>query len=383
MRRWQKELQNAVRDIEELRQYIHLTPEEGEDLRQVVAEFPMQIPRSYLKLIDPSDPNDPIRKLVVPEARERQVGGMLDTSGESDNVRVRGLQHKYRATALILTNNMCAAYCRYCFRKRLFCREEPQSETIHDLEPALDYIRRHEEINNVLISGGDPLVLGTEKLERLLKALRKIEHVRTIRIGSKVPAFLPTRITSDSELVEVLSRHSRPERRLYLVTHFDHPRELTKEALRAITKLARAGVALVNQAVLVRGINDNPVTLRELFNRLSDAGVAPYYIFQCRPVKGSLRLQVPLARGYSIVESAKRGCGGLGKRLRYIMSHYSGKIEVVGVLEEKGERRVYLKYHQARDPRDVGRFFWRPLPADACWLDQLPEAETEAEVLRV
>lgn len=383
MKRWQKELRDAVRDIEELRRYVDLAPQEKEDLRQVVAQFPMQIPRSYLKLIDPSNPNDPIRKLVVPEARELRAGGLLDTSGEEDNVRVQGLQHKYRATALILTNNMCAAYCRYCFRKRLFCREEPQSETIRDLEPALDYIRRHEEINNVLITGGDPLVMATCKLDLLLKALRKIEHVHTIRIGSKVLAFLPTRITSDPELVEVLSRHSRPERRLYLVTHFDHPRELTKEAVRAIDMLVRAGVSLVNQAVLARGINDDPVILRELLNRLSDAGVAPYYLFQCRPVKGSVHSQVPLARGYSIVESAKRGCGGLAKRIRYVMSHYSGKIEVVGVLEERGERRIYLKYHQARDPGDVGRFFWRPLPANACWFDELSEVETETEVLAV
>lgn len=383
MKRWQRELRNAVRDIEELRQYIDLAPEEEEGLRRVIHEFPMQIPRSYLKLIDPSDPNDPIRKLVVPEVRELRVGGMLDTSGESDNVRVRGLQHKYRATALMLTNNMCAAYCRYCFRKRLFCREEPQSETIRDLEPALDYIRQHEEINNVLISGGDPLVLATTKLDRLLKALRKIDHVRTIRIGSKALAFLPSRITSDPELVEVLSKHSRADRRLYVVGHFDHPRELSKEALRAIDMLGRAGVALVNQAVLVKGINDNPDTLGELLNRLSDAGVTPYYVFQCRPVKGSVHSQVPLARGYSIVESAKRGCGGLAKRLRYIMSHYSGKIEIVGVMEEGGERRIYLKYHQARDPKDVGRFFWRPLPASACWFDDLPEVETRAELLAV
>jgi lysine 2,3-aminomutase len=373
---WQRALQEAVRSIDELKSYVPLTAQEEVGLRAVVRRFPMQIPRSYLQLIDPRDPNDPIRSLVLPACEELHGGGMLDTSGEADNTRVPGLQHKYRATALILGTNRCAAYCRYCFRKRLCDRTRPSSdETIHDLGPAVEYIRHHPEISNVLISGGDPLVMANHRLEEMLSALREIDHIRIIRIGSKVPVFLPIRITSDPGLLDVLSRHSSRDKRLYVVTHVDHPRELTDEAMHAIERLLEAGVVLANQAVLLRGINDNPETLRDLFNRLAEAGVAPYYLFQCRPVTGSLHSRVPLARGYAIVEAAKRGCSGLAKRLRYAMSHYSGKVEIVGVQGEHLERRIYLKYHQARDPRDEGRFFSRPLPADACWLDDLPSDE--------
>lgn len=373
---WQKALQEAVRDVDELKLYLPLAAEEEAGLRAVVRSFPMQIPRSYLRLIDVRNPNDPIRNLVVPACEELHGGGTMDTSGEADNTRVLGLQHKYRATAVILSNNMCAAYCRYCFRKRLFDRDGTSGgETIRDLEPALEYIRQHTEINNVLITGGDPLVMASLRLDRLLSALRSIEHVRIIRIGSKVPVFLPARITSDPGLLDVLSRHSRGDRRLYIVTHVDHPRELTAEALQAIERLTEAGVVLVNQAVLLRRVNDNPETLRDLFSRLAEVGVAPYYLFQCRPVTGSLHSRVPLARGYAIVEAAKRGCSGLAKRLRYAMSHYSGKLEIVGVEGEALQRRIYLKYHQARDPRDEGRFFSRPLPADAAWFDELPARE--------
>jgi lysine 2,3-aminomutase len=373
---WQSELKEAVRSVDELKAYVPLTAQEEAELSAVVRRFPMQVPRSYLRLIDVHDPNDPIRNLVIPAYYELRGGGMLDTSGESDNTRVPGLQHKYRATALVLATSRCAAYCRYCFRKRLNDRSECSAdETIRDLEPVVEYIRQHPEISNVLISGGDPLVMANHRLEGLLSAIREVEHVRIIRIGSKVPVFLPTRITSDPGLLEMLSRHTGADKRLYVVTHVDHPRELSDEAMRAIERLLEAGVILVNQAVLLRGVNDNPETLRDLFNRLAEAGVAPYYVFQCRPVTGSLHSRVPLARGYAIVEAAKRGCSGLAKRLRYVMSHYSGKLEIVGVNAEGLDRRVYLKYQQARDPRDEGRVFSRPLPADACWLDDLPADE--------
>ncbi len=373
---WQRALQEAVRSVDELKTYVPLTAQEEAGLRSVVRRFPMQVPRSYLRLIDVRDPNDPIRNLVVPACEELQGGGMLDTSGESDNTRVPGLQHKYRATAVILGYNRCAAYCRYCFRKRLFDRTGPSNtEAIRDLQPALEYIRSHPEITNVLITGGDPLIMSNERLDGLLSALRAIGHVRIIRIGSKVPVFLPIRITSDPGLLDVLARHTSGDKRLYVVTHIDHPRELTGEAIRAMDGLLKAGVALANQAVLLRRINDNPETLRDLFNRLAEAGVAPYYVFQCRPVTGSLHSRVPLARGYAIVEAAKRGCSGLAKRLRYVMSHYSGKLEIVGVEGEGLERRVFLKYQQARDRRDEGRFFSRRLPAEACWFDDLPVDE--------
>jgi KamA family protein len=369
--RWQYELEHSVRSVEDLKTHIPLSREEEIRLNRVVQTFPMQIPPYYLSLVNLEDPRDPIRRLVVPSTDELSSAGAWDTSGEKKSTRARGLQHKYQNTALFLVSDCCAAFCRFCFRKRLFGQEEGRHEVSSEHEEAFEYITDHAEIDNVLVSGGDALMLSAEKLDSILTRLCGIPHVRMIRLGTKTPAFLPFRITEDRELLEVLAKHTSPQRRLYVVVHYEHPRELTKESIEALNALLEAGCLLANQTVLVRGINDRPGILRDLFNELSYVGVAPYYLFQCRPVKGSRSAQVPLEEGCAIFEEAKSGMSGLAKRVKYVMSHYSGKVEILGVRSTEHGRRIFFKYHQARNPADLGKIFARDLVPGARWLDEV------------
>jgi len=179
-------------------------------------------------------------------------------------------------------------------------------------------------------------------------------------------------------LLRVLSEHSNPQRRIYIMTQFNHPRELTPQAVRAIAMLQESGVLLANQTPLIRGVNDDPDVISDLFNRLSHSGVAPYYLFQCRPTRGNRCFSVPMEEGYGIFEEAKKTMSGLAKRARYVMSHTSGKVEIVGMDEDS----IYLKYHQARDPEDIGGFFSAPRAEDALWLHdlELEELGTSDEV---
>ncbi len=349
--------------------------DEKKRLEKVVERHPMFIPDYYAGLIDWSDPNDPIKNIIFPSVDELDVSGSYDTSGEKENTVLTGLQHKYRETALLLVTNRCAGYCRHCFRKRLV--GIPTNETLKLFDRAVEYIKEHPEITNVLISGGDPLVLPTDVIEYFLSELSKIPHLKFIRFGSRVPVFYPMRIYEDSKLLEVLSKYSTPERRVYLVTHFNHPNEVTKEARRAVDSLIRSGVPVSNQTVLLKGVNDDPDVLSTLMKEITSAGVIPYYVFQCRPVKRvKTHFQVPLKKGYEIVEKAKQKLDGHAKRFRYIMSHKTGKIEIVGIIGNE----IYLKYHQCKDPKKVGKLFKRLLTPNAGWLDDLKPVKEEVLV---
>ncbi len=355
---------------------ISIPKKEKERLKKVVERHPMFIPDYYARLIDWNNPEDPIKRIIFPSVGELDMAGSYDTSGEKENTVLTGLQHKYRETALLLVTNRCAGYCRHCFRKRLV--GIPTDETLKLFDAAVEYIKEHPEITNVLISGGDPLVLPTEVIEYFLSELSKIPHLKFIRFGSRIPVFYPMRIYEDRKLLEVFSKYSRPERRVYLVTHFNHPREVTEEARRAVDSLIRAGVPVSNQTVLLRGVNDDPETLATLMKEITSAGVIPYYVFQCRPVKRvKTHFQVPLKEAYKIVEKAKQKLDGHAKRFRFIMSHRTGKIEIVGIIGNE----IYLKYHQCKDPKKIGKLFKRLLTPNAGWLDDLKPVREREEVL--
>ncbi len=369
---WKSILESNVHDLGELEARGLLTSEESERLRGVTELHPMSVTPYYLSLIDWSDPHDPIRKMAIPSVSELSPIGSYDPSGERENTKLPGVQHKYARTALVLVTNRCAVYCRHCFRKRLVGL--PSDEILKRFEDAVRYIVEHHEINNVLLSGGDPLVLSTDALSVMLENLSRIDHLDFIRIGTRVPVVLPDRILDDSELCALFREHSRPDKRIYVVTQVNHPREITEKSTSAVAALIRSGVIVSNQAVLLKGVNDDPEVLAELQRRLVGIGVSPYYVFQCRPVKRVKSLfQVPLARAYRIVEDAKAALDGHSKRFKFVMSHRTGKIEVVGIVDDQ----VYLRYHQAKDPADMGRFFRRRLTPGAGWLDDLGERQRE------
>jgi len=357
-------MSESICSIEQLSKYVDLSHEEMKKLKRVTARHPMKVTSYYMSLIDWSNPTDPIRKMAIPSLDELSLQGSYDTSGEVENTKLQGLQHKYSETALILATNRCAMYCRYCFRKRLVGRRETR-EIIEDFKAAVRYIRHHTEINNVLISGGDSFVLPNEIIERFLSMLSDVSHLDFIRFGSRVPVTFPSRCR-DNELLDLLAEYSTPERRLLVVTQFNHPKEITKQSIEAVDNLIKSGVVVNNQTVLLKGVNDNPETLAELMNRLVGIGVNPYYVFQCRPVKRvKKQFQVPICEGVNIIERAKARCNGPSKRFRYIMSHKTGKIQIMGIVDNE----VYFKYHQAKNRKNLGKIFKRKINAEAGWLD--------------
>ncbi len=374
---WERQLEESFRSIKDLKPHLPFTPSERRKLDSVVERHPVCIPSYYLSLIDKNDPNDPIRAMAVPSLDELNLLGSYDTSGEKDNTKMPGLQHKYSQTALILSTNRCAMYCRHCFRKRLVGLSN--HELLQRFDDAAEYVKKHSEINNVLISGGDPLVLPTKIIAQFLEMLSDIDHLAFIRIGSRIPVTLPDRIIEDDELMNLFARHSRKDRRIYLVSQFNHPREITEKSTLAIDRLLRAGVLVNNQTVLLKGVNDAPACLAELQNALVGIGVNPYYVFQCRPVKRVMHhFELPLHRSFEIVEQARTMLNGHSKRFKFIMSHRKGKIEIVG----RNGDEMFFKFHQARNPKNMGRFFSRKIDAKAGWLDNFGE-ETAHELRSV
>jgi len=319
----------------------------------------------YTRLINWLDPDDPLRRMIVPHEGEQAEWGKADPSDEASITVARGVQHKYRDTALLLCSDVCAAYCRYCFRKRIF--KDDNQEVSIDIAHGVEYIRNHPEITDVLLSGGDPLMLSTRRLTEILGSLRSIAHVQTIRIGSKLPAFNPWRILDDAELLTTLSRYSTASAPIYVMAHFDHPRELTDPALACIDRLTHSGVRCVNQCPIIRGINDDAVILAELFSLTARAGCPQYYVFQCRPTFGNQPYTLPLVQSYKLFQNATRVNGGLARTSRFIISHTSGKVEIVGIDEEL----IYARYHRAKNSADEGRILLYHRDDEACWLDDL------------
>ncbi len=353
----------APKYVTRLEQVPQLNADERARLARVEEAFVFRTNDYYQSLIDWNDPDDPIRRIVMPDATELEPWGRLDASNEAEYTPVPGLEHKYRSTALLLVNDVCGAYCRFCFRKRLFM--DDNDEVVRDVSAGLDYIRKHREITNVLLTGGDPLLMSTRLLRSVIEPLRSIEHVHIIRIGSKMPAFNPFRILNDPSLTEMLREFSTPAKRIYIMCHFNHPRELTPQAVDGLARLQEAGVITVNQTPLIAGVNDDPNVLAELFRTCSFVGVPPYYVFQCRPTLGNRGYTVPVERGYEIVEAAKARVSGLAKRARFVMSHETGKIEIIALTSEL----VVFKYHRAADDAQSGRVLVYRRNPDATWLD--------------
>jgi len=355
---------NDIKTIEQLEQYTSFTPRERGEIKKVIESHPMLVSQYYMDLINWNDPNDPIRKMVIPSKNETISEGSFDTSGEYENTKFCGLQHKYSQTALILTTNKCASYCRHCFRKRL--AGVATDEIVTDWDLVIKYIGEHKEITNVLLSGGDPLTLPTKRLATILQKLSAIQHLKFIRIGTRVPVVDPDKIVNDDALLNLFEAYSREKKQLFVITQFDHPREITPRSIEAINKLNDAHVIIRNQTVLLKGVNDNPAVMAELQGELTRIGVMPYYIFQCRPVKKIKHIfQVPLFSASKIIEETRSMLDGPSKGFRFVMSHKTGKIEILGCLDDQ----LYFKYHQAKDRLLLGKIFHKKLSKNDCWLD--------------
>ena len=360
-----------VKYLTKIEQLSQINENQQAELKTVAEKFAFRCNDYYLSLIDWNDPDDPIRAIAIPHTRELDQWGRLDPSNEQAYTIMPGLEHKYTSTVLFLVSNVCDGICRYCFRKRVFIGSH--SECLRDLPAALQYVKQHREITNVLLTGGDPLALTTSKLEDIIRQVREIDHVRIIRIGTRIPVFNPYRILDDPALPAMIDKYNTSEKKIYVMNHFMHPRELTDPAIKAINLLQSAGAILTNQCPLIRGVNDDPEVLSELLRKLSFIGVPPYYIFQCRPALGNRAYTVPIEQGYEIIEQTKANVSGLAKRARFVMSHSSGKIEIIG----KTKELVYFKYHRAVNAEDNSRIMVFRSNPSACWLDDYDEAAQE------
>ncbi|WP_153321173.1 KamA family radical SAM protein [Sinorhizobium medicae] len=321
----------------------------------------------YREQITNSGYYDQLKYIVEPSFEEFKSPGNLDTSGEHDNTIVPGFQHKYAETGLVLVTDRCASYCRYCFRKRIVGKHSEEIAT--DFAQVAQYIGGHPEMTNVLLSGGDPFVLSTAKLDEILDYLLPIPHLDSIRIGTKMVAYEPKRF-EDPTLLALFQRIHKAGKAAVIVTHFDHIGEISVDAERNIRSLSAQGVQFLNQTVLLAKVNDDPEILAKTFAKCHQMGVRPYYLFQGRPVKGASHFQVPLRRGLEIAHGINRRVSGMQKTFKYIMSHYTGKIEI---LDLGADGRVYMRYHQNKAPEKIGKIFSRPYLEGACWLDDLPE----------
>jgi lysine 2,3-aminomutase len=362
---WRKELSMNLTGAEEIIEALNveLTADEIEKLKQIIERYPMSVPRYYLSLINKDDPDDPIKKLCVPSIKETDMSGSFDTSGEADNTVLVGLQHKYKETGMLLSTNFCAMYCRHCFRKRLVGQND--DEVNKNFENIISYIKDHQVMTNVLISGGDAFLNSNQKIENYLKELTKIDHLVYIRFGTRLPVVFPLRIYSDEEFLNILDRYNKIKQ-IYVVTHFNHPNEITEESKKAVRELKNRGIVIRNQTVLLKGVNDKSETLEKLMKGLVGMGVVPYYIFQCRPVSGvKNQFQVPLKRACELIDDTRKNLSGMSKSFKYCMSHRTGKIEILGSLNEG---KIIFKHHQSKDPRYSGRLFELEVDENQAWL---------------
>ena len=295
--RWRREVREAVTTLEGLERALTLTAAERAGVERALAGgFPLAITPYYLSLCDREDPACPIRLQCVPRIEEAHIGrgDLRDPLGEEAHEVAPHLVQRYPDRALLLATDRCSVYCRFCTRSRMVGAgggvRSPQQ-----LAAAFEYLRAHAEIQDVIVSGGDPLVMSDARLAGLLGELASIEHVMTVRVASRTPVTLPQRIT------ESLCRALRSHPAVWLMTHFNHPKELTPEAREAVGRLADHGIPVMNQTVLLRGVNDDAATLERLFRGLIRARVRPYYLLQADPVRGTSHLRTPLAKGIEII----------------------------------------------------------------------------------
>ena len=341
---WKWQLRNAIRDIPTLEKVVELSDQKKENLSKTLAKFKMAITPYYAALMDKKDKSCPVRMLAVPALNELFVApsDLDDPLHEDVDSPVPGLTHRYPDRALLLVTHECSMYCRHCTRRRIVGDVDENMAKGH-LEKAFEYIRNTSEIRDVIISGGDPLILSDQKIDYILSELRKIEHVEIIRIGSRMPVVLPQRITE--EFCEIIKKHHP----VYINTHFNHPKEITEDAKIACEKLANAGVNLGNQSVLLKGVNDCPNIMKKLSHELLKIRVRPYYIYQCDLSEGISHFRTKVSKGIEIIENLRGHTSGLAVPTFVVDAPGGGgKIPVMpNYLISQNKKKVVLRNYES------------------------------------
>ncbi len=302
---WKWQVKNRIETYEELSKYFTFAPEEAEGIKKALAKFRMAITPYYLSLIDPNDPYDPIRRQAIPAGEECNIApaDLNDPLHEDEDSPAPGLTHRYPDRVLFLITDMCSMYCRHCTRRRFAGQKDDESPS-ERIEKCLAYIEKTPQVRDVLLSGGDCLMVSDAKLEYIIGRLRKIPHVEIVRLGSRTPVVCPQRITP--ELCEMLKKYHP----IWLNTHFNHPNEFTPEAEQALARLANAGIPLGNQTVLLRGVNDCVHVMKKLMHELVRNRVRPYYIYQCDLSMGLEHFRTPVSKGIEIIENLRGHTSG-------------------------------------------------------------------------
>lgn len=302
---WKWQTSNRIKNAVQLKRYMTLSSEEEKTIEHVLGSLRMAITPYYLTLIDPNNPNCPIRKQAIPFGSELFNGkhDLLDPLAEDYDSPVPGLTHRYPDRVLFLITDMCSTYCRHCTRRR-FAGQKDAELKIEQIDRAIEYIRSHEEVNDVLLSGGDAFMASDERIEYILKKLRAIDHVQVIRFGTRTPVVMPQRVTE--KLVNMLKKYHP----IWVNTHFNHPNEITVESKQAIDRLVDAGIPVGNQSVLLKGVNDCVHIMRRLVKGLIAIRVRPYYLYQCDLSQGIEHFRTTISKGIEIIEGLRGHISG-------------------------------------------------------------------------
>ncbi len=306
MEKWQQELADRIDSPEDLKREFNLSDEEIKKLGGVLSNFNLGITKHYFSLINFSNPDDPIKKMIFPSEKELvfRPGDMDDPLGDIKNSPVKGITHRYPDRCLLYPTYVCASYCRYCFRREFVGTPINQLNKT-EMDAAINYIKEHKEIREVILTGGDTLILNDKVLESILTRLKEIDHIDFLRIHTKVPVFLPSRITDS--LVSILKKADP----IYVVTHFCHPNEIDKEASEACKKMVNNGIPVLNQAVLLRGVNDTLEIQKEFLRKLVKIKVKPYYLHHCDLAKGVTHFRTSIEKGIEIMKGLRGFVSGL------------------------------------------------------------------------
>ena len=302
---WKWQVRNRIETLDELKKYINLTEQEQQGIEESLKTLRMAITPYYLSLINQDDPYDPVRRQCVPTIAETYISpaDLLDPLHEDEDAPVPGLTHRYPDRVLFLITDMCSMYCRHCTRRRFAGQHDAQSPADR-IQAGIDYIARTPEVRDVLLSGGDALMVGDKMLESIIQRLKAIPHVEIIRLGTRTPVVCPQRITDD--LVNMLKKYHP----IWVNTHFNHPNEITPESRAACERLANAGIPLGNQSVLLRGVNDCTYVMKDLVRQLVKIRVRPYYIYQCDLSMGLEHFRTPVSKGIEIIEALRGHTSG-------------------------------------------------------------------------